>query len=116
MLLLNIFFYLKAGYLLTCYLFGLGDRHNDNIMISNEGIIFNIDYGFIMGNDPVKFGSIRLAPLVKWTSDIVSPILSNLELINKPFGDQNYMRLMEACYEGFCVLKSKLYFTLHYKF
>ena len=80
--------------MLTCYLFGLGDRHNDNIMITHEGIIFNVDYGFIMEAEPKMVGSWRLAPLIKWTSDIASPILSNVDLIDNPFDDIKYKELM----------------------
>ena len=96
---------LKAGYLLTCYLFGLGDRHYDNIMITDEGIIFNIDYGFIMSDEPKKIGTFRFAPEIKWTSDIAQPILSSAN-INDPFKDKAYEELMIACCEAFHVLRS----------
>lgn len=50
------------------YILGLGDRHLDNIMINNKGLIFHIDYGYLMDN-PVT--SILSAPNIKVTSVMI---------------------------------------------
>jgi len=63
-LILNRFIESAAFYCIISYLLGLGDRHLDNIMISENGLLFHIDFSYILGNDP-KYSScehIRLIP------------------------------------------------------
>ena len=58
-----------AGYSLLCYLLQIKDRHNGNIMVTHEGHLVHIDFGFLLSNSPGNV-SFETAPF-KVTADYV---------------------------------------------
>ena len=60
-----------AGYSLVCYLLSIKDRHNGNILLSKDGCIIHIDFGFILGISPGGNMNFENAPF-KLTKDYIN--------------------------------------------
>jgi len=55
-----------AGYCIITYILGVGDRHNDNLLLTTCGKLFHVDFGFILGRDPKP-----LPPPMKLSKEMV---------------------------------------------
>ncbi|EGT45481.1 hypothetical protein CAEBREN_10215 [Caenorhabditis brenneri] len=55
-----------AGYSVIMYILGLGDRHLDNLLLCENGKLFHVDFGFILGRDPKP-----MPPPMKLTNEMV---------------------------------------------
>jgi len=84
-----------AGYCVVTYLLGVGDRHLDNIMVTRSGKLFHIDFGYILGKDPV-FSN----PGIRITNDMIDAIggLSSL----------NYVYFKELCTKIFNAVRRNI--------
>ena len=77
------------------YLLGIGDRHLENIMLTRDGHLFHIDFGFVLGDDPKK--SLIGSPAMRLTSEMVEA-LGGLE-------SQYYERFQNLCTSIFNFLR-----------
>ncbi len=59
-----------AAYCVITYLLGIGDRHLENIMITQSGVLFHIDYSYILGYEAKPI----TAPRMRITSDMVDAL------------------------------------------
>jgi hypothetical protein len=83
-----------AFWTVATYLLGLGDRHLDNIMVSDTGVLFHIDFGFILGKDIKPY-----APLVRVDTFMIEGIGGTTKL--------NYFK--ELCTKIFLVLRKYVF-------
>jgi len=61
-----------AGYSVLTYVFGIGDRHLDNLLLTPEGHVLHIDYAYRYGADPKPF-----PPPIKLAREMVSVMMSH---------------------------------------
>lgn len=59
-----------AAYCVITYIFGIGDRHLDNIMLTKSGSLFHIDYDFILGHDP----KLLTVPTMRIPTDMIDAL------------------------------------------
>ncbi|EDQ91095.1 uncharacterized protein MONBRDRAFT_20335 [Monosiga brevicollis MX1] len=81
-----------AGYCVVTYLLGVGDRHLDNLMITSEGHLIHVDYGFILGRDPKP-----MPPPMKITKEMV-------DAMGGPDGEETGV-FRQHCYMGYLILR-----------
>lgn len=70
---LNNYIVTCAGYCVATYLLGIGDRHLENLMITGDGKLFHIDFGFIFGKEPNSTKQ-RLSTKIRISKDMVKPM------------------------------------------
>ncbi|KAI8980284.1 kinase-like domain-containing protein [Pilobolus umbonatus] len=81
-----------AGYCVITYLLGVGDRHLDNLLLSPDGHLFHVDFGFILGRDPKPF-----PPPMKLCKEMIEGMGGA--------NSQHYMNFQQYCYTAFTTLR-----------
>jgi len=87
-----------AGYCVATCVLGIGDRHNDNVMLQKTGKLFHIDFGHFLGNFKSKFGFKRERAKFVLTPDFVY-VMGGTE-------DPRFERFCSLCEEAFNILRS----------
>jgi len=103
------FTYSCAGYCVATYVLGIGDRHSDNIMVTERGHLFHIDFGHILGNVKYKFKIKRERVPFVLTQDFINVI--NKGEINVK---EDFNKFKNLCIKLYMLLRRKghLFITL----
>uniref|UniRef100_A0A7N9AYH9 phosphatidylinositol-4,5-bisphosphate 3-kinase n=1 Tax=Mastacembelus armatus TaxID=205130 RepID=A0A7N9AYH9_9TELE len=88
-----------AGYCVATYVLGIGDRHNDNIMIRENGQLFHIDFGHFLGNFKRKLGINRERVPFILTYDFVHVIQQG-----RTNNSEKFERFREYCERAYKIL------------
>lgn len=81
-----------SGFSVITFLLAVGDRHLDNLMVSREGRLFHVDFGFILGDDPKPF-----PPPMKLCSEMIEALGG--------IGSQGYTEFQLRCCQCFRCLR-----------
>jgi phosphatidylinositol 3-kinase len=89
-----------AGYCVITYILGIGDRHLENLLLTTDGKLFHIDFGYILGRDPKHF-----APPMKLCKEMVEG-MGGRESIG-------YNKFLELCCTAYNVLRKNSHWILN---
>ncbi|XP_069062280.1 phosphatidylinositol 4,5-bisphosphate 3-kinase catalytic subunit gamma isoform-like isoform X1 [Pleurodeles waltl] len=90
-----------AGYSIATYILGIGDRHNDNIMITDQGNLFHIDFGHILGNTKRFMGVNR-----EWVPFVLTPDFLYMMGRTKGKSSLYFQRFKDICSQAYFALRS----------
>lgn len=89
-----------AGYCVITYILGIGDRHLDNLLLTPNGNLFHIDFGFILGKDPKI-----LPPPMKLCKEMVVGMGGE--------NSKDYEKFKQLCCEAYNILRKSSHLILN---
>lgn len=85
-----------AGYSVLCYVLQIKDRHNGNILLTRQGHVIHIDYGFLLASSPGGNIGFESAPF-KLTAEMVA-VMGGVD-------SATFNRFRKLCIEAFMALR-----------
>ncbi|KDO31801.1 hypothetical protein SPRG_03721 [Saprolegnia parasitica CBS 223.65] len=93
-----------AGYCVATCVLGIGDRHNDNIMLTHAGRYFHIDFGHFLGHVKYQFGIKR-----EKTPFVFTPEMAH---VLGGVGADDYAKFVQTCGDAFNVVREHVPFLV----
>uniref|UniRef100_A0A4W3GLX8 Phosphatidylinositol-4,5-bisphosphate 3-kinase catalytic subunit alpha n=1 Tax=Callorhinchus milii TaxID=7868 RepID=A0A4W3GLX8_CALMI len=91
-----------AGYCVATFILGIGDRHNSNIMVKDDGQLFHIDFGHFLDHKKKKFGYKRERVPFVLTQDFLIVISKGAQECTKT---REFERFQEICYKAYLAIR-----------
>ncbi|KAK3090339.1 hypothetical protein FSP39_011033 [Pinctada imbricata] len=91
-----------AGYCVATFVLGIGDRHSENLMCTEQGQVFHIDFGHFLNHKKKKFGINRERVPFVLTEDFIRVIAKGSDQARK---SDEFKKFQELCCQAYLILR-----------
>ena len=96
-----------AAWCVASYVIGVGDRHNDNILVHRQtGHIFHIDFGLLFG-EAQKFAGVKRDRVPFVFTDAMAVLIAGGQEFGQDFAQAGYRQFVETCCLAFNLVRRR---------